>query len=91
MQQGRFHFRIKTPGYKVGFNNIDYIWLDVTQSDNLSFLSETNIDIQAMPSVDEYIIDDETNVDEMHSYLNEIQINLQNSNNRYGRSQYIIY
>lgn len=45
--EGQFHFRIRSPGYKLGFNDIDYVWIDVNDYESHDFLSESNILMQA--------------------------------------------
>jgi hypothetical protein len=45
--EGHYHFRIRTPGYKLGFNDIDYVWQDISEQDGLEFLNETTLEMQA--------------------------------------------
>lgn len=45
--EGKFHFRIRNPGYKLGFNDIDYVWVDISDNETHDYLNETDLVMQA--------------------------------------------
>ena len=75
--EGNYHYRIRTPGYKVGFQDIDYVWVDVSQNDTLDFLNETTLEIQAnVISMSES--DGEENAADLFEYLAKVRSGFEN-------------
>ena len=82
--EGKFYYRVKTPGHMAGCSDLEYVWMDLGSVDNSQLLSiaekkSNQIDLQAIlleldnPDDNSESYDNESNnISDYYDYLNKV-------------------